>query len=73
MENASHLANGNAATLFGMVFAGLAKAGKPELVFACNAAVALIGFAVLMFSRFPQEGSERWEEVEEGSSEEINR
>ncbi|KAF2667416.1 MFS general substrate transporter [Microthyrium microscopicum] len=52
-------------TLFGIVFAGLAKLGRPELVFACNAAVALLGFGVLLLSRFPPNGSSRWEENEE--------
>ena len=47
---------------FGMVFAGFAKVGRPDLVFTCNAAVALIGFVVLFFARFPLEGSRKLEQ-----------
>ena len=56
---------------FGMVFAGFAQIGRPELVFTCNAAVALIGFVVLFFARFPLEGSRKLEQEdapEAGSS-----
>ena len=42
---------------FGVVFAGFASIGRAELVFTCNAGVALIGFMVLLFARFPLEGS----------------
>jgi len=43
--------------VFGVVFASFASIGRTELVFTCNAAVALIGFGVLLFARFPLEGS----------------
>ncbi|KIX00870.1 uncharacterized protein Z518_09935 [Rhinocladiella mackenziei CBS 650.93] len=43
--------------VFGVIFAAFASIGRPELVFTCNAAVALIGFGVLLFARFPPEGS----------------
>ena len=45
-----------------MVFAGFADIGKTYLVFTCNAAVALLGFIVLLFSRFPPDGSTRLRE-----------
>jgi MFS family permease len=45
--------------IFGVVFAAFASIGRTELVFTCNAAVALIGFGVLLFARFPPDGSRR--------------
>ena len=45
--------------VFGLVFAAFASIGKTYLVFTCNAAVALVGFGMLLFSRFPPEGSVR--------------
>jgi MFS family permease len=45
--------------VFGLVFSALAEVGKSHLVFICNAAVALLGFIVLLFSRFPPPGSRR--------------
>ncbi|KAF2017825.1 hypothetical protein BU24DRAFT_345018 [Aaosphaeria arxii CBS 175.79] len=54
--------------IFGLIFAALASVGKTHLVFACNAGVALIGFIVLCFSRFPPEGSTRL--IEEDKSQE---
>lgn len=45
--------------LFGMIFAALAEVGKSNLTFVCNAAVALLGFVVLLFARFPPKGSQR--------------
>lgn len=47
--------------VFGVVFAGFASIGRTELTFTCNAAVAIIGFCVLVFSRFPPPGSRRLE------------
>lgn len=44
--------------VFGVIFAAFAAIGRTELVFTCNAAVALIGFCVLLFARFPPEGSQ---------------
>ncbi|CZT12526.1 uncharacterized protein RCO7_07667 [Rhynchosporium graminicola] len=46
-------------SVFGFVFAAFAEAGKINLVFICNAAVALIGFFVLLFAYFPPSGSKR--------------
>jgi MFS family permease len=45
--------------VFGLAFAALAEVGKSHLTFVCNAAVALLGFVVLLFSRFPPKGSHR--------------
>ncbi|KAL2061571.1 hypothetical protein VTL71DRAFT_6948 [Oculimacula yallundae] len=46
-------------SVFAFVFAAFAEAGKINLVFTCNAAVALIGFIVLLFAYFPPDGSKR--------------
>jgi MFS family permease len=45
--------------VFGLAFAALAEVGKSHLTFVCNAAVALLGFVVLLLSRFPPKGSHR--------------
>ena len=45
--------------VFGLIFAAFANIGKTYLVFVCNAAVALVGFCVLLLSRFPPKGSKR--------------
>ncbi|KAF2099508.1 MFS general substrate transporter [Rhizodiscina lignyota] len=50
--------------LFGLIFAAFASIEKTYLVFICNGAVALLGFFVLIFSRFPPEGSRRLEDDE---------
>ncbi|KAI8943348.1 hypothetical protein NX059_001365 [Plenodomus lindquistii] len=47
--------------VFGLVFASLAEIGQEHLTFVCNAAVALLGFTVLLFARFPPKGSRRVE------------
>jgi len=47
--------------LFGLIFAAFASIEKTYLVFVCNAAVALLGFGILLFSHFPAEGSTRVE------------
>jgi hypothetical protein len=56
VENIARLST---TAVFGLVFAALAEVGKIPLVFVCNAAVALLGFVVLLFSRFPPDGSRR--------------
>jgi MFS family permease len=56
IENIARLST---TAVFGLVFAALAEVGKIHLVFVCNAAVALLGFVVLLFSRFPPKGSRR--------------
>ncbi|OCL13548.1 MFS general substrate transporter [Glonium stellatum] len=48
--------------VFGVIFAAFASIGRAELVFTCNAAVALIGFVALLFARFPPEGSRQLDE-----------
>lgn len=48
--------------VFGLIFAAFASIGKTYLVFTCNAAVALLGFFILLLSRFPPKGSRRLEE-----------
>ncbi|EXJ81590.1 hypothetical protein A1O1_07654 [Capronia coronata CBS 617.96] len=55
--------------VFGVIFAAFAGIGKTELVFTCNAAVALIGFVVLLFARFPPEGSRRLDQPGDSTSE----
>ena len=47
--------------VFGLIFAGLAEVGRSWLTFACNSAIALIGFVALCLSRFPRDGSKRAE------------
>ncbi|KAF2627097.1 MFS general substrate transporter [Macroventuria anomochaeta] len=56
---AENIARLSTTAVFGLVFAALAEVGKIPLVFVCNAAVALLGFTVLLFSRFPPNGSRR--------------
>ncbi|KAL2413083.1 hypothetical protein ABEF95_014687 [Exophiala dermatitidis] len=55
--------------IFGVIFAAFAGIGKTELVFTCNAAVALIGFGVLLFARFPPEDSRPLDHLEESTTE----
>jgi MFS family permease len=59
--------------VFGLVFAAFAGIGRTEWVFACNAGVALAGFAILLGSRFPPEGSRRLEVRESGEGEGRDR
>jgi hypothetical protein len=56
VENIARLST---TAVFGLTFAALAEVGQSHLTFVCNAAVALLGFVVLLFSRFPPEGSRR--------------
>lgn len=51
--------------VFGLIFAAFADIGRTELTFAVNAAVALLGFVVLLGCRFPPKGSERYVSPEE--------
>ncbi|KAI0465870.1 hypothetical protein F4859DRAFT_507772 [Xylaria cf. heliscus] len=44
--------------LFGFIFSSFADIGKSHLTFYCNAAVAIVGVTILLFSRFPPPGSE---------------
>ncbi|KAF1926704.1 uncharacterized protein M421DRAFT_66985 [Didymella exigua CBS 183.55] len=54
-----NIASLSTTAVFGLVFAALAEVGKIHLIFLCNAAVALLGFTVLLFSHFPPNGSRR--------------
>jgi MFS family permease len=56
VENIARLST---SAVFGLAYAALAEIGETRLTFVCNAAVALLGFIVLLFSRFPPEGSRR--------------
>ncbi|KAL7947073.1 major facilitator superfamily domain-containing protein [Trichoderma barbatum] len=59
--------------LFGFVFSSLASAGKAYATFYCNAAIAVVGMAVLLFSNFPPLGNtlvdEESEETDDGQNE----
>ncbi|KAM0257126.1 hypothetical protein ACHAQJ_004591 [Trichoderma viride] len=60
--------------LFGFVFSSLAGMGKAYATFFCNAAIAVIGMAVLLFSNFPPPGSTLVdEETEETGNDQIER
>lgn len=48
-----------AVSVFGLVFSELAQVGRANLVFVCNAAVAIFAAVLLLGCRFPPEGSER--------------
>ncbi|KEF56781.1 uncharacterized protein A1O9_06971 [Exophiala aquamarina CBS 119918] len=63
-----NLARMSTTLVFGVIFAAFAGIGRTELVFTCNAAVALIGFGVLLFSRFPLEGSRRLDKEDPSAS-----
>ncbi|UNI22280.1 hypothetical protein JDV02_008182 [Purpureocillium takamizusanense] len=54
VENIAQLATQG---LFGFVFASLAEVGKAYATFFCNAAVAVVGMGVLLFSTFPSPDS----------------
>lgn len=49
-------------SVFGLLFAVFAEMGQIRLIFICNAGVALLGYLVLMCSRFPPAGSKRFVE-----------
>ena len=51
--------------VFGMIFSVFATIGRPNLTFACNAGIAVVGFASLMLARFPPQGSRRFVEGED--------
>lgn len=61
VENVARLATQG---LFGFIFSALAETGNSYLTFFCNAAVAVIGMAVLLFSHFPPAGSTLVEDSE---------
>ncbi|KAH8754409.1 major facilitator superfamily domain-containing protein [Hyaloscypha sp. PMI_1271] len=49
-------------SVFGLIFAAFANIGQTHFVFTCNAAVATLGFIILLFCRFPPEGGKRYVE-----------
>ncbi|PTB65017.1 MFS general substrate transporter [Trichoderma citrinoviride] len=55
--------------LFGFVFSSLASVGKAYATFYCNAAIAVVGMTVLLFSNFPPAGSTLIDEENEESEE----
>ncbi|KAK8079372.1 hypothetical protein PG997_007190 [Apiospora hydei] len=63
VENIARLAT---LGLFGFVFAALSEIGKSYLTFFCNAAIAVLGMGVLLFSHFPPNESTLVEEEHEG-------
>ncbi|KAH8127697.1 hypothetical protein LI328DRAFT_164691 [Trichoderma asperelloides] len=58
--------------LFGFVFSSLAGVGKAYATFFCNAAIAVVGMAVLLFSNFPPAGSTLIDEEAEETGEDQN-
>ena len=54
-------------SIFGIVFAAFAQSGQPSLTFAVNGAVAVVGFIVLLCTRFPPDGAVRYRKDEHGS------
>ncbi|KIW13439.1 hypothetical protein PV08_08627 [Exophiala spinifera] len=56
--------------VFGLIFAGFTSIGRTELVFTVNAAVAIVGFVVLLFARFPLEGSVPIDSIEQDEDDE---
>lgn len=65
LENISRLST---TAVFGAIFAAFARIGRTELVFICNAGVALVGFLVVVTARFPPEG---WRKLKPGDDEEV--
>ena len=58
--------------LFGFVFAQLAETGNSYATFFCNAAVAVLGMGVLLFSHFPPAGSKVVDAYEDDHESECN-
>lgn len=54
------LARLSSVSLFGLIFSAFAEIGRPNLTFTVNAAIAVMGFVLLMFCRFPPEGATRF-------------
>ncbi|KAJ4854463.1 uncharacterized protein T069G_11442 [Trichoderma breve] len=76
MCSESHRADALNAGLFGLIFSSLASVGKAYATFYCNAAIAVIGMTVLLFSNFPAPGStlidEESERIDESQNEGEN-
>lgn len=60
-------------SVFGVVFSELAEVGRPNLVFVCNAAVAVFAAIMLIGCRFPPEGSKRVTGAESEAGSEDSR
>ncbi|KAK5683631.1 hypothetical protein LTS10_005164 [Elasticomyces elasticus] len=52
-------------SVFGLVFSAFAEVGQTHLTFLVNASIAVLGFGILMFARFPPKAARRWVEGEE--------
>lgn len=61
VENIARLATQG---LFGFIFSALAEAGKAHMTFHVNAALAIVGMAVLYLSHFPPSSATILEENE---------
>lgn len=66
VENIARLATQG---LFGFVFSALAETGQAYLTFYVNAALAMVGMAVLFLSHFPPLDSTMVEDADEGGAE----
>lgn len=67
VENIARLATQG---LFGFIFSALAEAGKAHMTFHVNAALAIVGMAVLYLSHFPPANASILEESENDDDEE---
>lgn len=67
VENIARLATQG---LFGFIFSALAEAGKAHMTFHVNAALAIVGMAVLYLSHFPPASATILEEPENADGEE---
>ncbi|KAK3616915.1 hypothetical protein LTR56_025632 [Elasticomyces elasticus] len=52
-------------SVFGLVFSAFAEVGQTHLTFLVNASIAVLGFGILMFARFPPKAARRWVKDEE--------
>ncbi|KAJ1328233.1 MFS transporter PCFT/HCP family solute carrier family 46 (folate transporter) member 1 [Microdochium nivale] len=59
--------------LFGGIFSSLLDIGKAELTFFVNAAIAILAIIILLFSKFPPEGSEVLEDEDEEENEDQDQ
>lgn len=67
VENIARLATQG---LFGFIFSALAETGKAYMTFHVNAALAIVGMAVLYLSHFPPSSATILEDNENGDEEE---
>ncbi|KAK5745752.1 hypothetical protein LTR17_001254 [Elasticomyces elasticus] len=52
-------------SVFGLIFSAFAEVGQTHLTFLVNASIAVLGFGILMFARFPPKAARRWVKGEE--------